>query len=100
MARLHDGPAANLEYEDIPTFTQDNIPASRRAADVISGYYWFSAGTARGSGCQFLHARVTVWPMSGGCRPALWKLACFVPIHPDQVDYAGYHEGAAGPALG
>jgi hypothetical protein len=41
---LHDGPAANLEYEDIPSFTQDNLfSAARRAGlkTAISGYYWF-----------------------------------------------------------
>ena len=41
---LSDGPAINLDYAEIPTFTQDNIfSAAHRAGllTAISGFNWF-----------------------------------------------------------
>jgi hypothetical protein len=41
---INDGPAVNLDYEEIPTFTQDDIfSAAHRLSlrTAISGYYWF-----------------------------------------------------------
>jgi len=41
---LNDGPAANLDYAEIPSWTQDNLfSAASRAGlhTAISGYYWF-----------------------------------------------------------
>ena len=41
---LSDGPAMNLEYANIPTFTQDNLySAAHRAglSTAISAFYWF-----------------------------------------------------------
>jgi len=41
---LNDGPTFNLEYDAIPTWTQDNLfSAAHRAGlkTAIAGYYWF-----------------------------------------------------------
>jgi hypothetical protein len=41
---LNDGPAFNLAYDDIPTWTQDNLFSAAHDAGIktaISGYYWF-----------------------------------------------------------
>jgi len=41
---LSDGPAVNLDYDLIPTWTQDNLfSAANRAGlkTAVSGYYWF-----------------------------------------------------------
>ena len=41
---INDGPVFNLDYEDIPTFTQDNLfSAAKRIglSTAVSGYYWF-----------------------------------------------------------
>lgn len=41
---INDGPAFNLDYEDIPTWTQENLFSNARRAGLdtaISGYNWF-----------------------------------------------------------
>ncbi len=58
---LSDGPAINLDYADIPTWTQDNIfSAASRAglSTAVSGYYWFEKLIPQ-DGClrSLLHAR-------------------------------------------
>jgi hypothetical protein len=98
---LHDGPAANLDYEDIPTFTQDNLFSAVDRAGLqtaISGYYWFeklvpqqavdasfyTPGEDRLADEQVVAAALP-WLETGAYRLVL--------IHLDQVDYAGHHEG-------
>jgi len=98
---LHDGPAANLEYEDIPTFTQDNLfSAAERAGlrTAISGYHWFEKLVPQDA----VHAsyytpgedRVADEQVVAAALPWLATEAYqLVLIHLDQVDYAGHHEG-------
>ncbi|MGD0707370.1 MAG: alkaline phosphatase family protein [Anaerolineaceae bacterium] len=98
---LHDGPAMNLDYADIPTFTQDNLfSAAHRAGlkTAISGYNWFqklvpqdavttsfyTPGEDRVADQQVMEAALP-WVKSGDYSLIL--------IHLDQVDYAGHHEG-------
>jgi len=96
-----DGPALNLDYEDIPTWTQDNLfSAAQRAGlkTAISGFYWFEKLVPQNavsrsfytSGEDQLADREVVdaalpWLHTGDIQ--------FVLIHIDQVDYAGHHEG-------
>jgi hypothetical protein len=98
---LHDGPAANLEYDDIPTFTQDNLfSAAHRLGlkTAVSGYYWFeklvpqdvvdagyyTTGEDRLADEQVFAAALP-WLDADAYQLIL--------IHLDQVDYAGHHEG-------
>jgi 2,3-bisphosphoglycerate-independent phosphoglycerate mutase len=98
---LHDGPAMNLDYADIPTFTQDNLfSAAHRVGlkTAISGYNWFqklvpqdavttsfyTPGEDRVADQQVMEAALP-WVKSGDYSLIL--------IHLDQVDYAGHHEG-------
>jgi hypothetical protein len=98
---LNDGPAANLEYEDIPTFTQDNLfSAAHRVGlkTALSGYNWFqrlvpqeavdisyyTEGEDRLADEQVVAAAIP-WLQTDAYQLIL--------IHLDQVDYAGHHEG-------
>lgn len=98
---INDGPAVNLDYDEIPTFTQDNIfSAASRAGlkTAVSGYYWFeklipqqainaffyTPGEDKTADRQVVAAAL---PWLTGSQYAL------VLIHIDQVDYAGHHEG-------
>jgi hypothetical protein len=98
---LSDGPAANLEYEAIYPFTQDNIFSAAHRLGIrtaVSGYYWFeklipaeavdigffTAGEDRLADRQAVDAALP-WLASGDYGLVL--------IHLDQVDYAGHHEG-------
>ena len=98
---VSDGPAFNLDYADIPTFTQDNIfSAAHRAGlkTAVSGYYWFeklipqadvsasfyTPGEDKAADRAVVDAALP-WLKSGDYA--------FVLIHIDQVDYAGHHEG-------
>ena len=98
---LNDGPTFNLEYDAIPTWTQDNLfSAAHRAGlkTAIAGYYWFeklvpqqdvdlhfyTSGEDRLADEQVLSAALP-WLKTGN--------ASLVLIHLDQVDYAGHHEG-------
>jgi len=98
---LSDGPAMNLDYADIPIFTQDDIfSAAKRAGldTAISGFNWFeklipqyavdasfyTAGEDQAADRQVTDAAVP-WLKQGKYRLVL--------IHLDQVDYAGHHEG-------
>ena len=41
---LSDGPTINLDYEAIPTWTQDDLVSAVHRADLktaVAGYYWF-----------------------------------------------------------
>jgi hypothetical protein len=98
---ISDGPAMNLDYADIPTFTQDNLYSAASRAGLhtaISAFNWFeklipqqavsasfyTAGEDKVADEQ-VTAAATPW-LSGG----QYQL---VLIHIDQVDYAGHHEG-------
>ncbi len=98
---ISDGPAMNLDYADIPSFTQDNLySASTRAGlhTAISAFNWFeklipqqgvsasfyTAGEDNTADQQVTEAAVP-WLTEGQYQLVL--------IHLDQVDYAGHHEG-------
>lgn len=100
---LSDGPALNKDYEDIPTFTQDDLfSAVHRSGKKtgISAYYWFeklvpqsavdlkfyTPGDDQAADREVVNAAK---PMLKDASTAL------VLIHIDQVDYAGHHEGGA-----
>ncbi len=98
---LSDGPAMNLSYEAIPTFTQDNLfSAAQRAGlkSAVSGYYWFeklipqetlessfyTSGEDQSADREVVEAALP-WLRSGDYQLVL--------IHLDQVDFAGHYEG-------
>ena len=98
---LNDGPAFNLDYGQIPTWTQDNLfSAAHRAGlkTAISGYYWFeelvpqadvdlsfyTPGEDRKADVDVVNAALP-WLKDNKTQLTL--------IHIDQVDYAGHHEG-------
>jgi hypothetical protein len=98
---LSDGPALNLDYADIPTFTQDDIFSAAHRADfltAVSGFNWFeklipqeavsvsfyTAGEDNVADQQVTKAALP-WLLEGEYQLVL--------IHLDQVDYAGHHEG-------
>jgi hypothetical protein len=98
---LSDGPAMNLEYVNIPTFTQDNLYSAAHRAGLttaISGFNWFeklvpqqavsasfyTAGEDKLADRQVVDAALP-WLRSGQYQLVL--------IHLGQVDYAGHHEG-------
>ena len=97
---LNDGPAINLDYAEIPTWTQDNIfSAAQRAglSTAVSGYNWFEklipqdavSASFYTSGEDQQADRAVV----DAALPWLGQDYQFVLIHIDQVDYAGHHEG-------
>lgn len=98
---LSDGPAMNVESDEIWTFTQDNIFSSAHRAGVktaVSAFIWFedllpaeavdasfyTIGEDAQADRDVLDAAVP-WLQSGDYGLIL--------IHLDQVDYAGHHEG-------
>ena len=98
---LSDGPAFNMDYATIPTWTQDNVfSAAHRAGlkTAVSGYYWFeklipqtdvdasfyTPGEDNMADRQVINAALP-WVKSGTYN--------YILIHIDQVDYAGHHEG-------
>lgn len=100
---LSDGPVFNLETEEIPAWTQDNLfSAATRAGlqTAVSGYEWFgklipsdavaagfyTPGEDRVADLEVVDAALP-WLASGEYELVL--------IHLDQVDYAGHHEGGA-----
>jgi hypothetical protein len=98
---ISDGPAINLDYESIPTFTQDNLFSSAHRAGLktaISGYYWFEKLVPQAAvdssfytpgednaADQAVIDSALPWIKDGNEQLIL--------IHLDQVDYAGHHEG-------
>jgi len=101
---LSDGPPINLDYEEIPTFTQDNLfSAAQRAGlkTAASGYYWFEKLIPQGAVTASFYTpgedqaadRQVVDSASPWLDNPSYQL---ILIHIDQVDYAGHHEG--GPA--
>ena len=98
---LSDGPAANLSYNSIYPFTQDNLFSAAHRIGIrtaVSGYNWFekliptdavdtgfyTPGEDRQADRQVVDAALP-WLDSGDYGLVL--------IHLDQVDYAGHHEG-------
>ena len=98
---INDGPAFNLDYEDIPTFTQDNLFSSAHRLGwktAVSGYYWFeklipqtdvdfsfyTPGEDDAADIEVMKAAIP-WLQNNEAQLVL--------IHLDQVDYAGHHEG-------
>jgi hypothetical protein len=97
---ISDGPAVNLDYADIPTFTQDDLfSAAHRAGlkTAVTGYYWFeklipqtavdasyyTPGEDAAADADVMQAAM----------PMLLGDYQLVLIHLDQVDFAGHHQG-------
>ncbi|HUH97603.1 MAG TPA: alkaline phosphatase family protein [Anaerolineales bacterium] len=98
---LSDAPAMNLDYADIPSWTQDNLfrAAQRQGLrTAVSGFNWwqrlvpetavndsfYTAGEDRAADVDVVGAALP-WLQADRDQ--------FVLIHIDQVDYAGHHEG-------
>ena len=98
---ISDGPVINLDYAEIPEFSQDDIfSAAKRAGlfTAVSGYYWFeklipqaavstsfyTPGEDQSADREVTDAALP-WLQAGTYNLVL--------IHLDQVDYAGHHEG-------
>jgi hypothetical protein len=101
----HDGPAWNMEYEDMPTWTQDSLFSALYRAGMksaISGYYWFEKLVPQemlsasyytpeedaAADRQVVDAAIP-WLRQGDYQ--------FVLVHLDQVDYAGHQNTALSP---
>lgn len=98
---LSDGPTINLDYADIPTFTQDDLFSAAHRVGLktgISGYYWFEKLVPQAAVNDHFYTpledrtadrqvtdAVLPWLKAGADQLTL--------IHLDQVDYAGHHEG-------
>ncbi len=98
---LSDAPAFNLDYEDIPAFTQDNVFSSAKRhgrKTAASAYYWFEKLIPADSldigyftpGEDKLADRAVVDAAIPWLESREYDL---ILIHIDQVDYAGHHEG-------
>ena len=98
---INDGPPINLETDEIPTFTQDDLfSAARRAGlkTAISGYEWFEKLVPQAAvdasfytpGEDAAADRAVVDAALPWLRDGSYGL---ILIHIDQVDYAGHHEG-------
>jgi hypothetical protein len=98
---INDGPALNLDYEEIPTFTQDNLFSAAHDAGfttAISAYYWFeklvpqtavdnsfyTPGDDAQADSDVINAAMP-WLQNPNVQVVL--------VHIDQVDYAGHHQG-------
>jgi hypothetical protein len=98
---ISDGPAMNLDYADIPTFTQDNVfSAAHRAGlnTAISGFYWFEKLVPQQAVTASFYTpgedQVADQDVLKAALPWLREgTYSLVLIHIDQVDYAGHHEG-------
>jgi hypothetical protein len=97
---INDGPAVNLEYPEIPNFTQDDIfSAAHRIGlrTAISGYYWFEKLVPQVAvDGSFYTPGEDAAADKNVIVAALAMLASdyqLVLIHIDQVDYAGHHLG-------
>ena len=98
---LNDGPAFNLDYGEIPTWTQDNLFTAAHKAGwktAISGYYWFEELVPQTDVDLSFYTpgedRLADEDVMKAALPWLQNNdAQLVLIHIDQVDYAGHHEG-------
>lgn len=98
---INDGPALNLDYEEIPTFTQDDIFTAAHDAGfktAISGYYWFEKLVPQTS------VDLTYYTPGEDAKADDDVVSAALPflqnpdvqlvlVHIDQVDYAGHHQG-------
>jgi predicted AlkP superfamily pyrophosphatase or phosphodiesterase len=98
---LSDGPALNLEYEDTPTWTQDNLFSALQRKGLktaVSAFYWFEKLIPQNAvsasfytpGLDQAADRQVVDAAQPWLRDPEYQL---VLIHLDQVDYAGHYEG-------
>jgi len=97
---INDGPAVNLDYADIPTFTQDDIfSAAHRSGlkTAISGYYWFEKlvpqNAVDGSFYTPGEDAAADIDVINAALPMVSDDYQLILIHIDQVDYAGHHLG-------
>ncbi len=97
---LSDGPAINLDYAEIPTWTQDDLfSAAHRAglSTAVSGYYWFEKLIPQESVSVHFYTpgddKQADQEVMNAAIPWLGEDYQLVLIHIDQVDYAGHHEG-------
>ena len=98
---LSDGPAANLDDEDIPTFTQDNLfSAAHRGGlkTAISAFDWFQKLVPQEAVDVSFYTeeedRLADEQVAAAAIPWLQTDTYqLILIHFDQVDYAGHHEG-------
>lgn len=98
---INDGPLFNLNYDQIPTWTQDNLfsEAHRKGIKTaVAGYYWFeklipsqdvdfhfyTSNDEKAADNEVINAALP-WLKA--------KDSGLVLIHLDQVDYAGHHSG-------
>lgn len=100
---LNDGPAFNLPYAEIPTWTQDNLFSAAARANLktaVSGYYWFEKLIPQSAVSAHFYTpgedRAADRAVMDAALPWLDDPSyALVLIHLDQVDYAGHHEGGA-----
>jgi hypothetical protein len=98
---LSDGPVINLDYEVIPTFTQDNLfsAVSRLGlSTAVSGYYWFEKLIPQSAVTTSFYTpgedQFADLAVVDAALPWLKEnYYSLILIHLDQVDYAGHHEG-------
>lgn len=98
---LNDGPAFNLDYGEIPTWTQDNLFSSAHRAGLttaISGYNWFQELVPQSAVDLSYYTpgedKVADEAVVAAALPWLQDdKSQLTLIHIDQVDYAGHHEG-------
>jgi len=98
---INDGPALNLDYEEIPTFTQDDLFTAVHDAGLktaISGYYWFEKLVPQSS-VDFSYytpgedAKADDDVVNAALPFLQNPEIALVLVHLDQVDYAGHHQG-------
>ena len=98
---LSDAPVFNLDYEDIPTLSQDNLFSSAKRhgrKTAVSGFYWFEKLIPENS----LDIGYFTPEEDNQADRAVVDAAIpwlesreydLILIHLDQVDYAGHNEG-------
>jgi hypothetical protein len=98
---ISDGPAINLDYADIPEFTQDDIFSAAHLSGLltaISAFNWFEKLIPQEAvSASFYTAgedQVADREVTDAALPWLGDgMYDLVLIHLDQVDYACHHEG-------
>ena len=98
---LSDGPAVNLDYVEIPTWTQDNLfSAAARAGlkTAVSGYDWFEKLIPQSTVSDSFYTPGEDQAADRAVVDAAlpWLAAGkdqLILVHIDQVDYAGHSEG-------
>jgi hypothetical protein len=98
---INDGPSLNLDYEEIPMFTQDDLFSAVHDAGLktaISGYYWFEKLVPQSSVDFSFYtpgedARADDDVVSAALPFLQNPEIALVLVHLDQVDYAGHHQG-------